>query len=61
MPRVFVYEGREFQDPDPALTPDEVRQRMAVFMTDLANAEIQHSKQGENDVYQLIKRVGTKG
>ena len=25
MPRIFIYDGREFDDPDPEKTPEEVR------------------------------------
>lgn len=37
--RVFVYDGREFDDPDPKLTTDEVRQYYAGFFPELSNAE----------------------
>ena len=39
MARVFIYDGREFPDPDPNLSPDEVRKMMADFFPELANAE----------------------
>jgi len=38
--RIFVVDGREHQDPDPKMTPDEVRQYMSSFMPELANAEV---------------------
>lgn len=61
MSRIFVYDGREFPDPDPNLSPEEVRQSMTNFFPELANAEINSSKRGEDDVYEFRKRVGTKG
>ena len=61
MTRIFVYDGREFPDPDPNSTPEEVRQSMTSFFPELANAEINSSKRGEDDVYEFRKRVGTKG
>ena len=61
MARIFVYEGREFPDPDPASTPEEVRQSMTNFFPELANAEINPSQRGEDSVYEFRKRVGTKG
>ena len=61
MPRVFVYDGREFPDPDPTLTPDEVRQRMTDFFPELANAEVREQKRDEDTLYELVRRVGTKG
>lgn len=61
MARVFVYDGREFPDPDPNMSPDEVRQSMVHFFPELANAEIKESKRGEDDIIEFQKRVGTKG
>ena len=59
--RIFIYDGREFPDPDPARTPDEVKAMMADFFPELANAEVIASKRGDDDVYELKRRVGTKG
>jgi len=61
MARVFIYDGREFPDPDPNLSPDEVRQRMADFFPELANAEIKTAERGEDTLYELVRKVGTKG
>jgi len=61
MARIFVYDGREFPDPDPALTPDEVRQKMTDFFPELANAEVIEQKRGDDTLYELKRRVGTKG
>lgn len=61
MARVFVYDGREFPDPDPNMSPEEVRQSMTNFFPELANAETQQSKRGEDDIFEFKKRVGTKG
>jgi len=61
MPRIFVYDGREFPDPDPTLTPDEVRQKMTDFFPELANAEVREQKRDEDTLYELVRRVGTKG
>ncbi len=59
--RVFVYDGREFPDPDPKMSIDEVRQSMTNFFPELANAESKTTKRGEDDVIEFKKRVGTKG
>ncbi len=59
--RIFIYDGREFPDPDPSLTPDQVRQNHSALLPELANADTTHSKRGEDDVYTFHKRVGTKG
>ncbi len=68
MARVFVYDNREFPDPDPKLKVDEVRQHMSNFFPELSNAESKESKRpsvttpGETDtVIEFKKRVGTKG
>ena len=61
MQRVFVYDGREFPDPDPNMSIDEVRQSMTNFFPELANAESKQSKRGEDDIVEFQKRVGTKG
>lgn len=59
--RIFVYDGREFPDPDPNLTVDQVRQHMANYFPELSNATSSENKEGENTVITLTKRVGTKG
>jgi len=59
--RVFVYDDREFPDPDPNLSPEEVRQSMTNFFPELANAETKESKRGDDDIFEFQKRVGVKG
>ena len=59
--RVFVYDGREFPDPDPKMSVDEVRQSMTNFFPELANAETRQSKRGDDDIIEFNRRVGTKG
>lgn len=60
MARKFIYDGREFPDPDPSLSPDEVR-KMTDFFPELANAEVREHQKGEDTLYELVRRVGTKG
>ncbi len=59
--RVFIYDGREFPDPDPNMTPEQVRQNLSSLLPELANANTTQSKRGEDDVYKFERRVGTKG
>jgi len=59
--RIFVYDSREFPDPDPTLSTDEVRQSMSNFFPELSNAETKQSKRGEDDIIEFKKRVGVKG
>ena len=61
MTRIFVYDGREFPDPAPDLTPDEVRKMMTDFFPELANAEIKEGKRGDDTLYEFVRKVGTKG
>ena len=61
MVRVFIYDGREFPDPDPNLSVDEVKCMMADFFPELANAEVRESKRDDDTLYELVRRVGTKG
>lgn len=59
--RVFVYDSREFPDPDPEMSIDDVRQSMTNFFPELANAETATSKRGDDDIIEFQKRVGSKG
>ena len=59
--RVFIYDGREVPDPDPSLSVEQVKAMMTDFFPELANAEVRESNQGEDTVYELLRRVGTKG
>lgn len=59
--RIFVYDGREFPDPDPNLKVDEVRQHMSSFFPELSNAQSKESQRGEDTIVEFKRRVGTKG
>ena len=59
--RIFVYDGREFPDTFPTMSPDEVRQNMTNFFPELANAEVITSKRGDDDIVEFRRRTGTKG
>lgn len=61
MGRAFIIEGREFADPDPRMTPDEVRQHFANFFPELNNATTNRNLRGEDEVYTFEKTVGRKG
>ena len=62
MPRLFVIDDRKFDDPDAKLSVEEVRKSLTDFFPELSNAEtIGPTKQGENEVYEFKRRVGTKG
>jgi len=68
MARIFVYDGREFPDPDPNLSVDEVKLQMANFFPELSNAETKESERdsktepGTKDtIHEFKRRVGVKG
>ena len=59
--RVFVYDSREFPDPDPSMTADEVRQSMTSFFPELSNSDTSTRKDNEKTIVEFKKRTGTKG
>lgn len=61
MSRIFVYDNREFPDPDPGLTVDQVKESMARFFPEIATADVRETKRGEDTVHEFVRRVGTKG
>ena len=61
MVRIFVYDSREFPDPDADMTVDQVRASLADFLPELASATVQETTRGEDTVYQFQRQVGTKG
>jgi PRTRC genetic system protein C len=61
MARIFVYDGREFPDPDPNKSVEEVKQTMTDFFPELANAEVKEAARGEDTLYEFVKKVGVKG
>ena len=61
MARIFVYDGREFEDPDPEMTVEQVRASLADFYGELNNATCSESKRDNDTIYKFEKRVGTKG
>src|SRR4051794_38436679 len=62
MPRVFVYDGREFPDPDPGLSVEDVRKQLSDFFPELTNADTREERRGDDEVrYTFARRIGTKG
>ena len=61
MVRKFVYDGKEFPDPDPEMSVEEVQRGMAGFYGELDNASCTETQDGEDTVYEFQRRVGTKG
>jgi PRTRC genetic system protein C len=61
MARIFIYEGKEYSDPDINMPVDDVRQTMVTYFPELANAETETKKRGNDELITFKKRVGTKG
>ena len=61
MARVFIVDEREIPDPDSSMTVDQVRDILANFFPELANAEYRTTQRGDDTIIDFQKRVGTKG
>ncbi len=61
MARIFVVDGREFPDPDPQLSVEEIRQQLSEFFPELANADTREEQRGDDARYVFTRRIGTKG
>ena len=61
MARIFVYDGREFPDPDSKVSIEDVRRQLAEYFPELSNADTREEKRGDDTVYTFSKRIGTKG
>ena len=61
MARIFVYDGREFPDPDPKVPIEDVRRQLSEYFPELTNADTREEKRGDDTVYTFSKRIGTKG
>ena len=61
MARVFVYDDREFPDPDPDMTVDQVKSTLADFYGEIANASVKETKRGEDTIYEFQRQGGHEG
>ncbi|MBI4496622.1 MAG: hypothetical protein HY689_01825 [Chloroflexi bacterium] len=61
MVRIFVYDGREFPDPDAKLSTEEIRKQLTEFFPELANAETREEQRGDDTLHIFRRRIGTKG
>jgi PRTRC genetic system protein C len=62
--RVYLYNGRTLQAPpsDTPMTPDQVKTFYAAIHPDLLNAAIEGPRyEGEQEIYEFKRGVGTKG
>ena len=61
MARKFIVDGKEWPDPDPNLSVDQVRQMMTNFFPELVTADTSKHEQGGDEYYEFTRRTGTKG
>ena len=61
MARVFVYDDREFPDPDPEMTVEQVKATLSDFYGEIANASVKEIGRGDDTIFEFQRRVGTKG
>ena len=60
--RIFRYNGAKLADPQPTLTPDQVRQFYAATFPELATAIVEGPSTTEREqVFEFRRSVGTKG
>ena len=61
MVRIFVYDDREFPDPDPGMSVEQVKSTLADFYGEIANASVKETTRGDDTIIEFQRRVGTKG
>lgn len=62
MSRSFTYNGLKLPDPDPRMTPEEVKAIYSNQYAELATAGITGPEAtGENLQYSFVRAIGTKG
>jgi PRTRC genetic system protein C len=60
--RGFTYNGVKLPDPDPKMTPDEVKNLYSLQYPELATAAISGPEaSGEHLLYSFVRAIGTKG
>ena len=62
MPRSFTYNGVKLPDPDPRMTPEEVKAIYSHQYPELATAAITGPEASrEHLLYNFVRAIGTKG
>jgi PRTRC genetic system protein C len=62
MSRSFTYNGVKLPDPDPRMTPEDVKAAYSHQYPELATAAITGPEaSGEQLVYNFVRAIGTKG
>ena len=61
MARVFVYDDREFPDPDPDMSVDQVKATLADFYGEIANASVKETPAGQRHNLRVPAAGGHQG
>ena len=62
MARIFVYDDREFPDPDPEMSVEQVKATLADFLRRNRQRLGQGDQaRGDDTIFEFQRRVGTKG
>ena len=61
MARIFVYDDREFPDPDPQMSVDQVKAILSDFYGEIANASVKETKQGRGHHLRVPAAGGHQG
>lgn len=60
--RRFLFNGRILPDPDPQLTPEQVKTFYSAIHGDLVNAAVEGGQfEGDAQIWEFKRSVGTKG
>lgn len=60
--RTFSYMGLQLADPDPALTPEQVRDAFSAQYPEITTSVIEGpDASGDKLVYKFVPAIGTKG
>lgn len=60
--RVFQYKNKNLPDPNPNLTPEQIRGIIAATYPEVTSAVIQGPTfKGDEERYEFVAHVGTKG
>jgi PRTRC genetic system protein C len=60
--RTFFYNGRALPDPDPTMTPEQVKQYYSAIHAELTNAVVEGgSLAGNTQTFEFRRGIGTKG
>lgn len=60
--RVFSFGGRQYPDPNAAMTPEEVKTFYSAVHPELLNAQVEGGDfEGDTQVFTFARSIGTKG